>query len=121
MTLECNNHIPDWAQRERWTDLAWIGDNLPAFTSAARIAYEHLGRGAIVIDTAFLTTSNSHPAAYFTEGEILRYEDPDINRLVGQYMPDEELVIVLLKESRHTSSYRVRTARLEATFETSPH
>ena len=49
MRPEHNNHIPDWAQRERWTDLAWINDNLPAFTSAARIAYEHLGRGASVI------------------------------------------------------------------------
>lgn len=116
MTLEqanCHidpNDLPDWAVRERWTDLAWISDNLPAVTSAARIAYDALGRGAVVIDTAYLTAGGSHPAAYFTEGEILRYDDADINRLVGAYVPNEELVLVLLKASRRTSAYRVRTA-----------
>lgn len=89
-------------------DLAWIGDNLPSFASAAQIAYEHVGRGAIVIDTAHLTQTGSHPAAYFTQQEILRYEDADIDRLVGDYDPAEELVVVLLKESSRSSSYRLR-------------
>jgi hypothetical protein len=66
MTLEHDNRIPDWAQRERWLDLAWISHNLPAFTSAAQIAYESIGRGAIVIDTAGMAADGGHPAAYFT-------------------------------------------------------
>ena len=66
------------------------------------------GRGAIVIDTASSDNQQQPPAAYFTEGEILRDEDPDINRPVSQYTPDEELVIVAAQERRHTSSYRVR-------------
>jgi hypothetical protein len=103
-----SNELPDWAARERWTDLAWISDNLPAVTSAARIAYEEVGRGAVVIDSAYLTANGSHPAAYFTESEILRYDDADISRLVAEYVPDKELVLVLLKESRHNSAYRVR-------------
>ena len=59
MTLEQATYreqpIPDWAERERWADLAWISDNLPAFHSAASIAYEVLGRGAVVVETTYHT------------------------------------------------------------------
>lgn len=103
--------IPDWAQRERWADLAWISDNLPAFHSAASIAYEVLGRGAVVVETTCQTVEGGHPAAYMTQDEIARYEDADIARLIARYTPDEELVVILLKEARRTSAYRVR-ARL---------
>ena len=116
MTLERHNtipdtSIPDWAQRERWVDLAWIADNLPNFHSAASIAYEVLGRGAVVIETTCQTAKGGHPAAYMTQDEISRYEDADIDRLIAGYLPDEELVVILLKEARRTSAYRVR-ARL---------
>lgn len=121
MTLERANHIPDWAQRERWMDLAWIGDHLPAFLSAAQIAYEQVGRGAIVIDTAFQTQAGSHRAAYFTQQEILRYEDADIDRLVDEYEPQEELVVVLLKESGRSSSYRLRSVQASESAASIPH
>jgi hypothetical protein len=121
MTLEHDNRIPDWAQRERWTDLAWINHNLPGFTSAAQIAYEVLGRGAIVIDTAGITPDGGHPAAYFTQQEIRRYEDDAIDRLVEEYTPDEELVVVLLKEWHRSSAYRVRATRPEPDARTIAH
>ena len=112
MTLEQASYreqpLPDWAQRERWADLAWIADNLPAFTSAASIAYEALGRGAVVVETTYLAQDGGHPAAYLTQDQIARYEDVDIDRLIAGYVPEEELVVVLLKAARHTSAYRVR-------------
>ena len=112
MTLEQASYreqpLPDWAQRERWADLAWIADNLPAFHSAASIAYETLGRGAVVVETTYLAQDGGHPAAYLTQDQIARYEDVDIDRLIAGYVPEEELVVVLLKEARHTSAYRVR-------------
>jgi len=115
MTLEQATYheqpIPDWAERERWADLAWIADNLPAFHSAAGIAYEVLGRGAVVVETTYHTQDGSHPAAYLTQEQIARYEDADIDRLVAGYTPEEELVVILLKEAQRTSAYRVR-ARL---------
>lgn len=111
MLQERNNHIPDWAHRERWADLAWITDNLPNLHAAAGIAYEALGRGAVVIETTYHTQDGGHPAAYLTQAEIARYEDIAIDRLIAGYTPEEELVVILLKEAQRTSAYRVR-ARL---------
>lgn len=69
---------------------ARIDYNRPTITSAAQIAYESLGRGAIVIDTAGMAADGGHPAAYFTQQEIRRYEDAAIDRLVKDYTPGEE-------------------------------
>ena len=114
MLTERNNlipldRIPDWAQRERWADLAWITDNLPAFRSAAGIAYEAQGRGAVVVETTNHAPAGGHPAAYLTQEQIARYQDGEIDRLVAGYVPEEELVVILLKEAQRTSAYRVRS------------
>ena len=75
MTWEWENHIPDWAKRERWIDLAWIGDNLPNFWSAACIPYEVLGCGAMVDEITYRSEEGSHPAAYLTQEQVARYEE----------------------------------------------
>lgn len=119
MTLEQANYheqpLPDWAERERWAELAWITDNLPAFHSAASIAYEVLGRGAVVVETTYHTQDGGHPAAYLTQEQIARYEDAAIDRLIAGYTPGEELVVILLKEAQRTSAYRVRARFPEGT------
>jgi hypothetical protein len=120
MTSERNN-LPSWAERERWSDLAWISSQLPTFHMAATMAFEDLGRGAIVVDTTSNATGNDHPCAYFPEEAIQRYEDADINRLVTQYDPHDELVIVLLKAESRTSSYRLHSRPPEADFTTTRH
>ena len=104
------NNLPVWAERERWNDLAWIAANLPNFWSAAILAYQDLGRGAIVVETNFRVPQGGHPIAYLTEDQIARYEDEGINRLVKGYTPEEELVVILLKEQQRTSAYRLRAA-----------
>ncbi len=119
MTLEQATYreqpLPDWAERERWADLAWIADNLPAFHSAAGIAYEVLGRGAVVVETTYHTQDGGHPAAYLTQEQIARYEDAAIDRLIAGYIPEEELVVILLKEAQRTSAYQVRARFPEGT------
>jgi len=107
MTVERNN-LPAWAERERWNDLAWIATNLPNFWSAALLAYQEVGRGAIVVETNFRVSGGGHPSAYLTEEQIARYEDEEINRLITGYTPEEELVVILLKEQQRTSAYRLR-------------
>jgi hypothetical protein len=120
MTLEQAGYheqpIPDWAQRERWVDLAWITDNLPAFRSAAGIAYEALGRGAVVVETTCQGEGGGHPAAYLTQEQLARYEDANIDRLIAGYVPEEELVVILLKEAQRTRAYRVRAQFPEEAF-----
>ena len=107
MTCEQIN-LPAWVERERWNDLAWIANHLPNFWFAARTSYEEYGRGAIVIETTYHVPHGGHPAAYLTEEQIARYEDADINRLISGYTPEEELVVILLKERQRSSAYRLR-------------
>ena len=102
------NNLPAWAERERWNDLAWISTNLPNFWSAAILAYQELGRGAIVVETNVRVREGSHLVAYLTEEHIARYDDEAINRLLTEYTPEQELVVILLKEQQRTSAYRLR-------------
>ena len=55
-----------------------------------------------------MSPKGGHPAAYLTEEQIARYEDADINRLINGYTPEEELVVILLKEQQRSSAYRLR-------------
>ena len=50
MTPE-NPTIPEWAQRERQADFAWIQENLDLFWTTATASLEDAGRGAIVAST----------------------------------------------------------------------
>jgi hypothetical protein len=101
--------IPDWAKRERASDLAWLAENLHVFFPAARAGFEQVGRGAIVTDTTTLVKHSggeSHPFAYMPAEEIYRSEWVDAIRMVKAYDPTWELVAVLLKQGRE-SVYRL--------------
>ena len=101
--------IPDWARQERAEDLSWIQENLDVFDFAARLAYQGSGRGAIVVDTTIEPIPGvGHPFGYFSQEQIDEYDDEDTTRMVGEYDPEQEFVLVLLKEEGRTSTYRVR-------------
>lgn len=105
-------HIPEWAARERQSDLAWIRDNLHVFTPAAEEAFAQYGRGALVVDTTVQPVpGGGHPFGYFTREQIEAYDDEDIKRLVREYNPPDEMVVVMLKEEGKTSSYRIQELR----------
>ncbi len=61
------------------------------------------------MDTTSIATGAGQPCAYFPEEAIQRYEDEDINQMITDYDPLEELVIILLKTEGLLRSYRVRT------------
>ena len=101
--------IPQWAQRERTQDLAWVGENLHIFWPAARQGFEEFGRGALVSDTTTLVKHSggeSHPFVYLPSSEIEEHEWQDIIRMVKAYDPSWEFVAVLLKQGRE-SAYRI--------------
>jgi len=100
-------YLPAWAERERWGDLAWIGENLHVFWPAAQRAHEELGRGAIVVDTTSRPTGEGNPFAYLTQDAAERTDDVDLQRMVEEYEPQQELVISLLKAYNRVSTYRV--------------
>ena len=99
--------IPQWAERERTEDLAWIGENLQGFWKAARSGYEADGRGALVVDMVAMATGTGHQFGYVSEEKIRQFGGKDEIRMVGAYDPSWELVIVLLKPKDRISSYRV--------------
>ena len=57
--------IPDWAKREREEDLAWVQENRELFWAVANLAFDDVGRGAIVVDTTLQPIpGQGHPLAY---------------------------------------------------------
>jgi hypothetical protein len=44
----------------------------------------------------------------FTQGQIEACEDDDTMRLVQEYDPESEFVVMLLKHKGRTSTYRIR-------------
>jgi len=104
-----NNNVPDWAQRERGRDMRWIGENLHILWPAATAAFKEQGRGALVVDTTLQPVpGRGNPFAYFSQVDLEPRHDEDINRMVREYGPEKEFVVVLLKSVERTSAYRVQ-------------
>jgi hypothetical protein len=106
MTPE-KREFPNWANRDRQRDLEWIRQNLPIFWPVAIATYKEIGRGAIVIDTTSKPTGEGHPFGYIPQELVEQEDDEDIKRLVKEYDPEKDLVLVLLKANDRVSSYRI--------------
>jgi hypothetical protein len=104
--------LPEWAREERQKDIDWIKENMHIFVPAAATAFRDGGRGAIVVDTTSLPVEGAgHPFGYYLQGTIEEADDEDIKRMVREYQPEQEFVIVLLKPAERTSSYRVQAVQ----------
>lgn len=99
--------IPNWARLERAADLHWVGENLHVFWSTAKEAYGAHGRGALIVDTTSQPIVEGHPFGYFPQEIIDQLGDEDTKRMIREYDPEKEFVILLLKSSERTSTYRV--------------
>lgn len=109
-----NKRIPEWAQRERQADLAWIAENLDVFWTAATTAFDEAGRGAIVVDTTVQPIPDvGHPFGYFSQEQVEQQANEDTTRMVTEYDPEHEFVVVLLKRDDRISTYRVRALETE--------
>src|SRR3990172_9820904 len=107
MSLEA--HIPNWARRERLSDLMWLNDNLHIFWPAAQQQYQEQGRGALVVDTTVQPEEGKgNPFGYVPQELIEEGDDADLKRMVREYVPDRELIVTLLKAQERISSYRVQ-------------
>jgi hypothetical protein len=99
--------FPSWAERERAPDLDWISENLHVFWPVAQQGHEENGRGAIVVDTTQRPTGEGHPFGYFPQAMMEPTGDEDTLRMVKEYDPSWEMVVVHLKAHDRTSTYRV--------------
>ena len=113
MTHE-RHQTPDWARQERDGDLSWIEQNREVFWAVASLSFDDVGRGAIVVDTTLQPIpGQGHPLAYFSQERIEAQRDEDTRRIVAEYDPATELVLVLLKPNERSSTYRVCVIPLE--------
>ncbi len=89
--------------------MKWIRENLHIFWPAATDAYVQAGRGAIIVDTTQLPVEGlGHPFGYFPQSFVEDRDIEDVKRMVREYDPDSELVVVMLKSGERLSSYRVQ-------------
>ena len=98
--------MPEWAKLEREGDLDWIRENLDIFWPAARIGYQMVGRGALIVDTTVIS-EEGHPFSYVNQVLVEREGNEDVQRIVREYKPDAEFVTSLLKSLDRVSSYRI--------------
>lgn len=99
--------FPDWAERERHSDMAWIAENLYVLWPAAQQAFAELGRGALTIDTRSRPTGAGHPMYYLTQEQVNALGDADAMHMVAEYEGDWEFVSMLLKFQERVSTYRI--------------
>lgn len=105
--LDRSQGFPEWAKRERASDLSWIGENLHIFWPAAQKGFQEAGRGAIVVDTTTRPTGQGNPFLYLAEAGIEKLNDADALRMVRAYDPTWEFVAMLFKSRDRVSTYRV--------------
>ena len=74
----------------------------------APAAFAEQGRGAIVVDTTSRPTGEGHPFGYMPQAEVESRDDEDIKRMVREYDPQQQFVVVMLKPHDHISTYRVQ-------------
>jgi hypothetical protein len=87
--------------------MAWIVENMHVFWPAAQQQYQEHGRGAIVVDTMSRPTGAGHPFTYYPQAQVNETDDVDAQRMVREYDPQNEVVIMLLKPHDRVSVYRV--------------
>ena len=99
--------IPRWAERERNGDLLWIAENMHVFWPLAQAALASAGIGALFIELT-IRYGTGHPILYVPKEDVELLDDPDMLRMLNEYDPFREMVIVLLKAQQRTSTYRVQ-------------
>ena len=107
-----NFDMPEWAREDRESDMAWVRENLHVFWPLARDVFLENGRGAFVVDTTWQPEPEAgHVFGYFTKDSIDEGDNEDAKRMVREYKPAAEFVILLLKEEDRESCYRVQVIR----------
>jgi len=86
--------------------MAWVRENFHVFWPVAQQQYQEKGRGAIVVDTTIRPTGAGHPFTYYTQEQVNETHDEDAQRMVREYDPKVEMVIVMLKPKNRVSVYR---------------
>jgi hypothetical protein len=100
---------PAWADEDRELDMALIQENVEMLQIASASSFIEAGRCAIVVETSIMEEDGWHTFAYYPQEVVELDFDDDKQRMVQEYEPFKEFVIVFLKPENRTSTYRIRT------------
>lgn len=92
---------------ERMSDLIWLDRHLPLFEQIGRSAYPILGRGAVVIDATVRSVWGQHPLGYLPLADVERNGVRESISLAHGYDPDQEIVVMIVKQQGHANVYRL--------------
>jgi hypothetical protein len=98
---------PDQKSQEHQQDRNWIDENRALLWLAATVAFEEIGYGFLVVDLTKKKEDHGHPFAYYSEDELEPEQDEDGNllRLLKEYDPDREFIVMLWKGEGHRDVY----------------
>ncbi len=108
-----NINFPDRARHEREQDMKKIGENIDLFCLASISGFMNMGRGVLAVDITTGQTVLGRPFSYFPQELIDQGDDEEMKRMVSEYDPKKEFVVVLLKSDHRISTYRVNPKQPE--------
>ncbi len=92
---------------ERMSDLIWLDRHLPLFGQIGKSAYSILGRGVVVIDATVRSVWGRHPLGYLPLADVERNGVQESISLAHGYDPDQEVVVMIVKQQGHANVYRL--------------
>jgi hypothetical protein len=99
---------------DRELDLKWIDGNLKVLATAAIDNYANKGRGIVVSDH---TKDGVIPPTIYLPQAKIPQEDDQVARLVREYDPSAEGVLLIFKRDGRAASYRFRIPSGDGTNE----
>ena len=96
------------SQAERINDLDWLSMNMHVLFPAALERFKAVGRGCMVVDCTTVI-EGGNPFGFVPQAEMPPGES-ELARMVREYKPAKQLVVHLLKDAGHTSTYRIGRA-----------
>ena len=97
------------SRRERQSDQRLIQANGEEYFVTATSGFKVYGRGAVWVDTTTEVVDGGHPVDYLPQSKM--HEDDHVTRLVKDYDPTTEFVVLLVKSKGdigRTSAYRIQ-------------
>jgi len=99
--------------REREAQLSFIRERWDALAALAWERYEAEGRGVVILRVISTQGAGKTEAVYVSarslQAQGMPWPDPETERLVAEYQPEQEIVIAVERENGGNSTYRLAT------------
>jgi hypothetical protein len=106
--------LTDWTSKEYEVDRVWIDENLTVLQPFAISEFDEIGPGAIFVNTTEYDEDESrHPCYYMPQAIIEELENEETKRIVREYDPHQEFVIILVKAGERECTHQINFQKKE--------